>query len=94
MITKDQGIRPETTPDVLATLKPAFKEDGKITAGNSSQISDGAAAVLLMAREKADELGIKSRARIVDHFDGRRRPGDDAHRAPSPARRRSSSATG
>ena len=47
-------------------LKPAFKEDGKVTAGNSSQISDGAAAVLLMAREKADELGLTPRARIVD----------------------------
>jgi acetyl-CoA acetyltransferase family protein len=66
--TTDQGIRPDTTPEVLATLKPAFKEDGKITAGNSSQISDGAAAVLLMAREKADELGVEPRARIVDHF--------------------------
>jgi acetyl-CoA acetyltransferase family protein len=62
----DQGIRPETTLDTLAQLKPAFKEDGKITAGNSSQISDGAAAVLLMAREKADALGLKPRARIVD----------------------------
>jgi acetyl-CoA acyltransferase len=66
--TTDQGIRPDTTIEVLGTLKPAFKEDGKITAGNSSQISDGAAAVLLMAREKADELGLKPRARIVDHF--------------------------
>ena len=47
-------------------LKPAFKEDGKITAGNSSQVSDGAAAVLLMAREKADALGLKPRARIFD----------------------------
>ena len=47
-------------------MKPAFKEDGKITAGNSSQISDGAAAVLLMTREKADELGLKPRARIMD----------------------------
>jgi acetyl-CoA acetyltransferase family protein len=64
----DQGIRPDTTIEVLATLKPAFREDGKITAGNSSQISDGAAAVLLMAREKADELGLEPRARIVDHF--------------------------
>ena len=50
----------------LAELKPAFKEDGKITAGNSSQISDGAAAVLLMTREKAEELGLTPRARIVD----------------------------
>ena len=47
-------------------LKPAFKEDGKITAGNSSQVSDGAAAVLLMTREKADELGLTPRARIYD----------------------------
>jgi acetyl-CoA acyltransferase len=62
----DQGIRPDTTLEKLASLKPAFKEDGKITAGNSSQISDGAAAVLLMTREKADELGVKPRARFVD----------------------------
>jgi acetyl-CoA acetyltransferase family protein len=63
---KDQGIRPDTSLEKLSELKPAFKEDGKITAGNSSQISDGAAAVLLMTREKADELGLKPRARIVD----------------------------
>jgi acetyl-CoA acetyltransferase family protein len=62
----DQGIRPDTSLEALAALKPAFKEDGKVTAGNSSQISDGAAAVLLMAREKADALGLKPRARIVD----------------------------
>ena len=57
---------PDTTLEKLAALKPAFKEDGRITAGNSSQISDGAAAVLLMTREKADELGLTPRARIVD----------------------------
>ncbi len=62
----DQGIRPDTTLEKLSELKPAFKEDGKITAGNSSQISDGAAAVLLMTREKADALGLTPRARIVD----------------------------
>jgi acetyl-CoA acetyltransferase family protein len=62
----DQGIRPETSIEVLSQLKPAFKEDGKITAGNSSQVSDGAAAVLLMTREKADALGLKPRARIYD----------------------------
>jgi acetyl-CoA acyltransferase len=62
----DQGIRPDTTLEKLAALKPAFKEDGKVTAGNSSQISDGAAAVLLMTREKADALGLTPRARIVD----------------------------
>ena len=65
-VTTDQGIRPDTSLEALAALKPAFKEDGVTTAGNSSQISDGAAAVLLMAREKADELGVKPRARIVD----------------------------
>jgi acetyl-CoA acyltransferase len=62
----DQGIRPDTSLEKLAALKPAFKEDGKITAGNSSQISDGAAAVLLMSREKAEQLGVKPRARIAD----------------------------
>jgi acetyl-CoA acetyltransferase family protein len=61
----DQGLR-ETTLDGLAGLKPAFKEDGKVTAGNSSQVSDGAAAVLLMSREKADQLGLEPRARIFD----------------------------
>jgi acetyl-CoA acyltransferase len=62
----DQGIRPETTLEALAKLKPAFKENGKVTAGNSSQISDGSAAVLLMSAEKANELGLQPRARIVD----------------------------
>jgi acetyl-CoA acetyltransferase family protein len=66
-IVADQGIRPDTSLEALAALKPAFKEDGKITAGNSSQISDGAAAVLLTAAEKAQELGLRPRARIVDH---------------------------
>jgi acetyl-CoA acetyltransferase family protein len=62
----DQGIRPETTLEKLAALKPAFKPDGKVTAGNASQISDGAAVVLLMSAEKASELGLTPRARIVD----------------------------
>ena len=66
-VTADQGIRPDTTVATLAELKPVFKEDGKITAGNSSQISDGAAAVLLTARETADALGLKARAKILDH---------------------------
>jgi acetyl-CoA acetyltransferase family protein len=66
MYVSDQGIRPGATIEALSELKPAFKPDGKITAGNSSQISDGAAAVLLMAREKADELGVKPRARVLD----------------------------
>ena len=62
----DQGIRPDTNLEALAGLKPAFKPDGKVTAGNSSQISDGAAAVLLMSADKARELGLTPRARIVD----------------------------
>jgi acetyl-CoA acyltransferase len=64
--TTDQGIRRDTSLEALAELKPAFKEGGLITAGNSSQVSDGAAAVLLMTREKADEFGVEPRARIVD----------------------------
>jgi acetyl-CoA acetyltransferase family protein len=62
----DQGIRPDTNLEALAQLKPAFKPDGRITAATSSQISDGAAAVLLMSRDKADALGVTPRARIVD----------------------------
>jgi acetyl-CoA acyltransferase len=62
----DQGIRPDSNLEALSALKPAFKEDGKITAGNSSQISDGAAAILLMERSKAESLGLTPRARIVD----------------------------
>jgi acetyl-CoA acetyltransferase family protein len=62
----DQGIRPDTSLEKLASLKPAFRPDGKVTAGNASQISDGAAGVLLMSREKAAALGVTPRARIVD----------------------------
>jgi acetyl-CoA acyltransferase len=62
----DQGIRPDTNLETLAGLRPAFKPDGRVTAATSSQISDGSAAVLLMAREKAEELGLRPRARIVD----------------------------
>ncbi len=63
-VTADEGIREGTTSETLAKLKPAFKEDGVITAGNSSQISDGASAVLIMSKEKAEELGMKPRARF------------------------------
>ena len=62
----DQGIRPDTSLEALAGLKPAFKPDGKVTAGNASQISDGAAGVLLMSADKAAELGVTPRAKIVD----------------------------
>lgn len=65
LVTEDEGIRPETTVEKLASLKSAFCEGGVITAGNSSQISDSAAAVLLMSREKAEALGLKPRARVI-----------------------------
>jgi acetyl-CoA acyltransferase len=64
IMTTDEGIRPETTVEVLGTLKPAFKPDGKITAGNSSQITDGASAVLVMSEERANALGLTPRARF------------------------------
>jgi acetyl-CoA acyltransferase len=64
IVKSDEGIREGTTAESLAKLKPAFKEDGLITAGNSSQISDGASAVLIMSKEKAEELGMKPRARF------------------------------
>jgi acetyl-CoA acyltransferase len=65
-VTTDQGPRPDTTLEKLAALKPVFKPDGKITAGNSSQVSDGAAAVLLAAGDTARSLGLRPRARILD----------------------------
>ena len=64
-VSRDEGIRPTTTLEGLAALQPAFKEDGVVTAGNSSQITDGSAALLIMSRAKADELGLKPRARFV-----------------------------
>jgi len=65
MFEQDEGIRSDTSLEKLASLKPAFKPDGLITAGNSSQISDGAAAVLIMERSTAERLGLKPRARFV-----------------------------
>jgi len=58
----DEGIRSSTTVEILGNLKPAFKEDGLVTAGNSSQITDGAAALLIMSETKARELGLRPRA--------------------------------
>jgi acetyl-CoA acyltransferase len=65
IVERDEGIRYDTTMEKLATLQPAFKVDGVVTAGNSSQISDGAAAVLIMSEEKASQLGLTPRARFV-----------------------------
>jgi acetyl-CoA acyltransferase len=61
---RDEGIRPDSSLETLAKLKPAFKEDGVVTAGNSSQITDGAAAVLIMSEDKANALGLRPRARF------------------------------
>ncbi|MGH8982374.1 MAG: thiolase family protein [Acidimicrobiia bacterium] len=61
---RDEGFRPDSSVEKLANLKPAFKPDGVITAGNSSQISDGAAAVLVMSEEKVNELGLTPKARF------------------------------
>jgi acetyl-CoA acyltransferase len=65
LLTADEGIRDGTTVETLANLKPAFKPDGKVTAGNSSQITDGASAALVMSEEKAAALGLTPRARVV-----------------------------
>lgn len=65
LFERDEGIRTDTSLEKLASLKPSFKPDGLITAGNSSQISDGAAAVLIMERGTAERLGLKPRARFV-----------------------------
>jgi acetyl-CoA acetyltransferase family protein len=64
VMTTDEGIRPDSSMESLGKLKPAFKPDGVITAGNSSQITDGSAAVLVMSEEKAVELGLTPRARF------------------------------
>ena len=65
LVENDEGVRPGTTTDSLGTLKPAFAKDGTITAGNASQISDGGAAVVVMSRAKAEELGIAPIAELV-----------------------------
>jgi acetyl-CoA acyltransferase len=65
VMERDEGIRANATYEGVAALQPAFNPEHSITAGNSSQITDGAAAVLLMSREKAEELGLKPRARIL-----------------------------
>ncbi len=64
VVNRDEGIRPDSSMETLAKLKPAFKPDGVVTAANSSQITDGAAAVLIMSEEKASQLGLKPRARF------------------------------
>jgi acetyl-CoA C-acetyltransferase len=64
-VTQDDGPRPGTTVEKLAELKPAFRPDGTVTAGNACPLNDGAAAVLVMSEERAKELGLKPKARII-----------------------------
>ena len=64
LFSQDQGIRPDTTAETLAGLKPSFREDGRVTAGNASQVSDGAAFVVMMSLEKAHSLGLRPLARF------------------------------
>jgi acetyl-CoA C-acetyltransferase len=66
-VERDEGVRPETTVEALAALRPAFGRDGTITAGNASQVSDGAAAVVVMSAERARERGLRPLAEIVAH---------------------------
>jgi acetyl-CoA C-acetyltransferase len=65
VVSRDDGPRPGTTMEVLGKLKPAFKPDGTVTAGNACPLNDGAAAVLVMSDEKAERIGVKPLARIV-----------------------------
>ena len=67
VVTTDEGVRAETTTESLASLRPAFDKAGNITAGNASQISDGGAAVVVMSRAKADELGVTPLGEIVGY---------------------------
>src|SRR3546814_526223 len=80
LVLKDEGIRPGTTVETLANLKPAFKPDGSVTAGNSSQISDGASAMLIMSEEKARQLGLTPRARFHTFAPAGVDPGTRPHR--------------
>ncbi len=65
IVERDEGIRPDTTAEGLARLRPAFTDDGTVTAGNASQISDGAAAVVVMSDERARQLGLEPLAEIA-----------------------------
>src|SRR2546427_2689142 len=76
-VWRDEGIRPDTTPDALAGLRPAFSPDGTVTAGNASQISDGACAVVIASDAAVGRLGIGPLAQIGSH-------GVSARPVPSP----------
>jgi acetyl-CoA C-acetyltransferase len=87
IVSHDEGVRPETTAEVLAKLRPAFREGGTVTAGNSSMISDGAAALVVGSARAAERLGVKPMARIVAYATSGVAP-KDVFIAPVPAVRR------
>lgn len=89
----DEGVREDTTLEKLAKLPPVFKKDGILTAGNSSQISDGAAALIVTSEEKAEELGIRPMARITGYATGGTKP-EDVMEAPIPTVRKLLERTG
>ncbi len=84
LFCKDEGIRPDTTLEKLARLKPAFTKGGLVTPGNASQISDGASAVVVMSKDKANELSLEPMAKIVDYNTAGVAP-EDVMEAPVPA---------
>ena len=83
VVAEDECVRGDTSLDRLAALRPVFKEKGLLTAGNCSQLSDGAAALVVVSRKKADELGLRPLARIVDYTIGGTLP-EDVMEAPIP----------
>lgn len=89
----DEGVRPDTSLEKLARLKPVFSPDGTVTAGNASQLSDGASALVVMTQAEADERGIKPLARIVDYATSGVKP-EDVMEAPIPTVRKLLAKTG
>ena len=83
VIEKDEGVREDTSLAKLAKLPPVFKKDGILTAGNSSQLSDGAAALVVTSAEKAEELGLKPLVKIINYATGGTKP-EDVMEAPIP----------
>jgi len=84
IVERDEGIREDTFLEKLSKLPPVFQKDGILTAGNSSQLSDGAAALVVASARKARELGIKPLAKIIDYATGGTKP-EDIMEAPIPA---------
>jgi acetyl-CoA C-acetyltransferase len=92
-VNKDECIREDTSLEKLAKLQPVFKKDGILTAGNSSKLSDGASALVVAAAKKAQELGLRPLAKIVDYATGGTRP-EDVMEAPIPTVRKLLAKTG